>query len=104
MFNVIIIQLQYNQCLHNCLSAAAQTASMCLCWPVQENEANKLVGVAQGITSLPPQEPTVSMWETGVRFLVKVPRLCYTNKSPWARLLTLHWPTCNTINLVSRSG
>ena len=30
--------------------------------------------------------------------------LCYTNKSPWARLLTLHWPTCNVINLVSRSG
>ncbi|KAI4889833.1 hypothetical protein NFI96_024759, partial [Prochilodus magdalenae] len=24
---------------------------------------------------------------------------CYTNKSPWARLLTLLWPTCNTINL-----
>ena len=43
------------------------------------------------------------MWETGVRIPVWV-MLCYTNKSPWARLLTLYWPTCNVINLVSRSG
>ncbi|KAI4898339.1 hypothetical protein NFI96_024570, partial [Prochilodus magdalenae] len=35
----------------------------------------------------------------GRRIPVWVTMLCYTNKSPWARLLTLHWPTCNMINL-----
>ncbi|KAI4873687.1 hypothetical protein NFI96_003841 [Prochilodus magdalenae] len=39
------------------------------------------------------------MWETGVRFPFWVTTLCYTSKSPWARLLTLHWPTCNMATL-----
>ena len=44
------------------------------------------------------------MWETGVQIPVWMTMLSYTDKSPWARLLTLHWPTCNMINLVSLSG
>ncbi|KAI4888480.1 hypothetical protein NFI96_001822, partial [Prochilodus magdalenae] len=35
----------------------------------------------------------------GVQIPVWVTMLCYTNESPWARLLTLHWPTCNMTNL-----
>ncbi|KAI4898463.1 hypothetical protein NFI96_011940 [Prochilodus magdalenae] len=36
---------------------------------------------------------------TTTRQVATTTMLCYTNKSPWARLLTLHWPTCNMINL-----
>ncbi|KAI4882467.1 hypothetical protein NFI96_027581 [Prochilodus magdalenae] len=40
---------------------------------------------------------------TWVRIPVWVTTLSYTNKSPWARLLTLRWPTCNMINLCYKS-
>ena len=61
-------------------------------------KALQLVGVAQRVTPLPRVPPRhVGDWGWN-------PGLGYTNKSPWARLLTLHWPTCNMINLVSHSG
>ncbi|KAI4904963.1 hypothetical protein NFI96_002250 [Prochilodus magdalenae] len=66
-------------------------------WKHQVGVSNKVA--TQRITLLPTRKPPTTMWETGVRIPVWVTTLCYTNKSPWARLLTLHWPTCKRLTL-----
>ena len=58
-----------------------------------------VVGVAQWITPLPARElPHVG--DQGLNPGLGDGAVL----QPWARLLTLHWPTCNTIILVSCSG